>query len=135
MKDGDRQKWLTAFVFSPLVLVVIFMMTAVASIFAQTATAGNIAGTVSDQSAAVVSGIPIILKNLDTGGSTSTTTAAQGAYTLSLLPPGRYSVSVNAAGFRGLVKNATVALGTGNTVNLQPVAGLKGRGSKERPIL
>ena len=31
MKDADRQKWLTAYLFAPLALVIVFMMMVVAS--------------------------------------------------------------------------------------------------------
>ena len=95
------------------------MVTAVASLFGQTATTGDIAGVVTDPTAAVVTGVPITLKNVDTGSSTSTTTNAQGSYNFSLLQPGNYSVSANVAGFQKILKTVTVTLGTSTTVNLQ----------------
>ena len=119
MTNDDRQRWSTAFLFAPLVLVIVFLMTAVASIFAQTATTGDLAGLVTDPTAAVVTGVPITLKKVDTGNSTSTTTNAQGSYNFSFLQPGKYSVSVNATGFQKVTKTVTVTLGTSTTVNLQ----------------
>src|SRR5580700_3450508 len=119
MKGDGPQTWSAVFLFAPIALLVVFMMTAVASLFGQTATTGDIAGVVTDPSAAVVTGVPMTLKNVDTGSSTSTTTNAQGSYNFSLLPPGNYLVVVNAVGFQKVTKPVTVTLGTSTTVNLQ----------------
>src|SRR5580698_7452235 len=119
MKGDGPQTWSAVFLFAPIALLVVFMMTAVASLFGQTATTGDIAGVVTDPTAAVVTGVPIALKNVDTGSSTSTTTNAQGSYNFSLLQPGKYSVSANVAGFQKILKTVTVTLGTSTTVNLQ----------------
>src|SRR5579862_9079461 len=119
MKDGGQQTWSAVFLCTPMALLIVFMMTAVASLFAQTSTTGDIAGVVTDPTAAVVTGVPITLKNVDTGSSTSTTTNTQGSYNFSFLQPGKYSVSVNATGFQKVIKTVTVALGTSTTVNLQ----------------
>src|SRR3984957_11959236 len=119
MKDADRQKWLTAYLFAPLALVIVFMMMVVASMCAQTATTGDIAGIVTDQTSAVVAGVSVTLKNVDTGGSTSAITNAQGSFNVSMLQPGRYSISAKAAGFQGIAKTVTVALGSSTTATLQ----------------
>src|SRR5580693_8150543 len=119
MKDGGQQQWSAASLCAPIALLVLFMMTGVASLFGQTATTGDIAGVVTDPTAAVVTGVPITLKNVDTGSSTSTTTNAQGSYNFSLLQPGNYSVSANVSGFQKILKTVTVTLGTSTTVNLQ----------------
>jgi hypothetical protein len=119
MKGDGPQTWTVVFLFAPIALLVVFMITAVASLFGQTATTGDIAGVVTDPTAAVVTGVPITLKNVDTGSSTSTTTNAQGSYNFSLLQPGKYSVSANVAGFQKILKTVTVTLGTSTTVNLQ----------------
>jgi hypothetical protein len=119
MKDGGQQTWSAVFSWGPTALLIVFMMTAFASLFAQTSTTGDIAGVVTDPTAAVVSGAPITLKNVDTGSSISTTTNAQGSYNFSLLQPGNYSVSANVAGFQKVLKTVTITLGTSTTVNLQ----------------
>jgi len=119
MKGDGPQTWSAVFLFAPIALLVVFMMTAVASLFGQTATTGDIAGVVTDPTAAVVTGVPITLKNVDTGSSTSTMTNAQGSYNFSLLQPGNYSVSANVSGFQKILKTVTVTLGTSTTVNLQ----------------
>ena len=118
MKDVDRQQRSNTFVHTYLMLLLVALMAAV-RVGAQTSTTGDIAGVVTDPTAAVVSGAPITLKNVDTGSSISTTSNGQGAYNFSLLQPGTYSVSANVAGFQKVLKTVTVTLGTSTTVNLQ----------------
>src|SRR5579859_23874 len=120
MKDGGQQKWADTCLFIPTPLLSVFVvLMAVVSLWAQTATTGNISGVVTDPSAAVIAGVPVTLKNLDTGSSTSTTTNEQGSFSFSLLQPGRYSVTANTAGFQAITRNVTVALGSSVTANLQ----------------
>jgi hypothetical protein len=120
MKNGGQQKWADTRLFIPTPLLsIFFVLMAVVSLWAQTATTGNISGLVTDPSAAVIAGVPVTLKNLDTGSSTSTTTNAQGSFSFSLLQPGHYSVAANTAGFQAITRNVTVALGTSSTANLQ----------------
>ena len=64
-------------------------------------------------------GVSVMLKNIDTGSSASTTSNSQGSYNFLLLAPGNYSVSAHAAGFQGVAKNVTVALGSSVTANLE----------------
>jgi len=118
MKDVDRQQRSNTFVHTYLMLLLVALMAAV-RVGAQTSTTGDIAGVVTDPTAAVVPGAPITLKNVDTGSSISTTSNGQGAYNFSLLQPGTYSVSANVAGFQKVLKTVTVTLGTSTTVNLQ----------------
>ena len=118
MRDCDRQHRSNTFAQAQLLLLLVVLMAAVSG-DAQTSTTGDIAGAVTDPSAAVVTGVPMTLKNVDTGSSTSTTTNAQGSYNFSLLPPGNYLVVVNAVGFQKVTKPVTVTLGTSTTVNLQ----------------
>lgn len=118
MKDGGRQQRSNSFAQTHLVLLLVVLMAAV-NVGAQTSTTGDIAGVVTDPTAAVISGASIILKNVNTGSSTSTITNEQGSYNFSLLQPGTYSVSANVAGFQKVLKTATVTLGISTTVNLQ----------------
>ena len=118
MKVGGQQKGSTLYR-SATALAFVFAVMVGANLHSQTSTTGDIAGVVTDQTAAVVSQVSVTLKNIDTGSSTSTTTNSQGSYNFSLLQPGRYSVSAAAVGFQTIVKRATVALGSSITVNLQ----------------
>ncbi|HZB24518.1 MAG TPA: TonB-dependent receptor, partial [Vicinamibacterales bacterium] len=65
---------------------------------------GAIEGAVSDRTAAVVAGARVVARNLDTGLTKDTQSAADGFYRILLLPPGRYRVTVEAPGFATLVR-------------------------------
>ena len=116
---GDQQKWSTIYSYTLAVFVFVFLVMTVSSLWAQTSTTGAIAGVVTDPSAAVLPGVSVMLKNIDTGSSASTTSNAQGSYNFPLLQPGHYSVSATAAGFQGVAKKLTVALGSSVTANLE----------------
>ncbi len=60
---------------------------------------GVIAGTITDPSGAVVANAKITITNTGTGLSQNTTTGAQGEYRFPLVPPGTYSVRIEASGF------------------------------------
>src|ERR1035438_7722752 len=109
MKDCDQQQRSNTFAQTHLMLLLVVLMAAI-RVGAQTSTTGDIAGVVTDPTAAVVSDASITLKNIDTGSSTSTTTNAQGSYNFSLLQPGNYSVSANVAGFQKVLKTVMVTL-------------------------
>jgi hypothetical protein len=72
--------------------------------FAQTATA-ELSGTVTDSSGAVVGNAKVMAANAETGTSRSAVTDQTGAYVFTLMQPGTYNVSVEAAGFRKTVAN------------------------------
>ena len=69
---------------------------------AQTTT-GSIVGTVTDPSGAVLSGASVTVTNMGTGISVKTNTDSAGNYVVSPLLVGRYSVSVEAPGFKRAV--------------------------------
>lgn len=60
---------------------------------------GVISGTVVDPSGAVVPNATVTITNTGTGASQTTKTGSGGEYRFSLVPPGAYSVQINAAGF------------------------------------
>jgi hypothetical protein len=69
-----------------------------AFLFAQSDTA-SLSGNVSDPSGASVVGAKVSLRNLSTGSRRLTVSDIQGAYHFSLLVPGPYEITVEAAGF------------------------------------
>jgi len=83
--------------------------------FAQTVTSGDITGTVSDPSGAVVSGATVTLTNIADGHTQATTTNASGVYRFSFLKDGDYKMSVASKGFKSV--NQTVTVGVGQVVN------------------
>src|SRR5271166_5720736 len=81
------------------------------SLIAQSLVSGDLTGTVTDPSGAVVPNATVALKSNSTGATRTTTTNANGAYRFSLLPPGNYSVTVSAQGFNKTDTTASVAVG------------------------
>ena len=77
--------------------------------------AGDITGTVTDQSGAVVPGAAVTVTNTGTGGIRSTETLSLGAYRFLLLPPGVYELKVEAPGF-GALTRASIQVTVGQTV-------------------
>lgn len=67
--------------------------------FAQSATTGRISGTVVDQNSARVVWAEITIENDATGEKRQTKTDKEGNYTIALLRPGQYLVSIRATGF------------------------------------
>lgn len=80
---------------------------------------GIIAGTITDESGAVVPNANLTITNKATGGPRSVATNADGFFSVPALPAGEYEVRAELKGFRTLVRDATVAIGTTTTVDLK----------------
>jgi len=70
---------------------------------AQTTTA-TISGTVSDETKALLAGVSISVKNLDTGMIRVATTDSEGRYRVALLSPAHYEVQAAANGFQTAIR-------------------------------
>ena len=81
--------------------VLAFVMLACLSLSAQQIT-GNIRGTVTDPSGAVIRGAAVTARQAETGLSRATTTDRDGNYVLLELPVGHYRLQVAATGFPGI---------------------------------
>jgi len=80
------------------------------------ATTGEVTGRVSDASGQVIPGATVTAKNVDTAFTRATTSNASGDYLLTLLPPGRYQITVGKTGFKKATRDVAVAVGTRQTV-------------------
>jgi Carboxypeptidase regulatory-like domain len=85
---------------------------------AQSLISGDIQGTVTDPSAAVIAGATVALKSLDTGATQNASTNASGAYRFSLLKPGHYTVTVTQPGFQKAERAVEVSVGQLVTADL-----------------
>ncbi|HEU4837156.1 MAG TPA: carboxypeptidase-like regulatory domain-containing protein, partial [Pyrinomonadaceae bacterium] len=65
---------------------------------------GSLTGKISDPNGAVVPGSKVEIRNIETGIVTSATTGEDGAYSFSLLPPGKYSLTVTKDNFNTAVR-------------------------------
>ncbi len=93
------------------------------SLMAQSLVSGDLTGTVTDPSGAVVSGATVSAKSEATGATRNTTTNGNGAYRFSLLPPGNYSVTVAAQGFNKSDTTASVNVGQATIADVKMSVG------------
>lgn len=89
------------------------------------ATTGGFRGVVSDVNGGVVPNAVVVAKNTGTGVEYKATATGEGLYSVSRIPPGRYSVTVEVQGFKkGEYQDAEVSVGRDTVVDftLQPGA-------------
>lgn len=89
-----------------------------AGLFAQTTTTGDLAGTVTDPSGAVVPNATVTITNDATGSTQTVVTNGSGFYRAASLAPGSYTIGTNVQGFAPAKKRADVAVGTATTINI-----------------
>jgi hypothetical protein len=85
-----------------VVLAGILVMAAPSAMLAQINTV-NLSGTVTDPQGLAVSGAKVTVTSSATGAERTATTNSSGRYELIGLPPGNYSVTIDAGGFDELV--------------------------------
>ena len=110
------------FITGLLALLVVALMMA-PSLMAQSLVSGDLTGTVTDPSGAVVSGAAVTLKNDATGQTRNTTTNGSGAYRFSLLQPGNYTVTASATGFSKAQSTTSIAVGQATIADLKMAVG------------
>src|SRR6266851_9797235 len=71
---------------------------------AQNANTGEIKGTVTDNSGAVLPGVKVTITNVQTGVATVATTNSAGIYDAPSVPIGDYKITFTKEGFRDLVR-------------------------------
>ena len=105
-------------IFMRAIVFVICAMFFVAA--AQAQYRASIQGTVSDSQGAAVSGATVTLRNLETNQVSTATTDENGIYNFNALPPSKYSVTVEKAGFKKKVlENVGVIAEQANALNIQ----------------
>ena len=80
--------------------LMIAALVGISAVHAQTAATGQIVGTVFDPSNAAITGADVTVQSSVTNLSRRVSTDAGGGYTVALLPPGVYSMTVSAKGFK-----------------------------------
>jgi len=73
-------------------------------------TSATISGTVKDQTQAVLPGVDILVRNIDTGLTRAAVTDANGYFTIPGLPPGPYETRAALPGFAPAVERVTLAV-------------------------
>ena len=72
---------------------------------------GSVSGLVLDPSGAAVAGTEVTVKSADTGYQRTSKSLADGAYSLTDLPIGAYSLTASATGFLGVEQQVNVGVG------------------------
>jgi outer membrane receptor protein involved in Fe transport len=110
--------------------VLAFVMLTCLSLSAQQIT-GNIRGTVTDPSGAVIQGASVTARQAETGLSRMTTTDREGNYVLLELPVGHYSLQVASKGFEEYVHDG-ITLNVDETASVSPHLAV---GSEKQQVL
>ncbi|MGA3210563.1 MAG: TonB-dependent receptor, partial [Terriglobales bacterium] len=98
-------------------LVVLFLGSFFASFLSATGPTGTITGTVTDPSGAIVQKAHVTVRNEETNALRETQTNGDGDYTIALLSPGHYQVTVEMQGFQKAVTSG-VTLNVDQTVRV-----------------
>src|SRR5208282_3387285 len=89
----------------PVVLLVSLVLAGGARVsFAQAIGSGDIRGTVTDGTGAVVTGATVSVLNVDTGVSKDYTTNSVGLYDTASIVPGHYKLTFGKQGFETLIR-------------------------------
>lgn len=89
------------------------------------ATTADLAGTVRDASGGVLPGATVGVTNIETNVARTVTTTNDGRFAAPALPPGRYTVRVELAGFAPQARD-DVTLSLGEYIELELTLGLAG---------
>ena len=122
--NSSRKERVFALLTAWALVLGMFLPLSATSVMAQ-ATTGTLRGTVTDPNGAAVAGATVTVQNEATGVTTPPlTTNSEGAFDAPGLPPGSYSVTVEAAGFKRAVNKGTnVNVGVVNPVAVVLEAG------------
>jgi len=109
-----------------LLTVLIMWLTGPVGVAAQSQiTTGVIDGIVVDASGAILPGVDVEIRNVDTNLTRTLTTDRDGRFVALQLPPGRYTVTLKLAGFATVVQES-VLVSVGEAVRLGPVMKVSG---------
>ncbi len=112
-----RRRWLRSV--GPRFVALAACLAVVAPALAQVnTTTSEISGTVRDEGGVGLPGVAIHGANVETGFRRIATTDTNGKYLLTLLPPGKYSVTARLQGFQSIERDGlTLALGSSSRVD------------------
>lgn len=106
------------FSWKPMTSILILMLLAASMAWGQATT--SLRGTATDPDGNAVTGANVALVNPESKIERTVTTGTQGEYQFLLVPPGSYTLTVKAAGFRGYEqRNLVLLVNTPATANVQ----------------
>src|SRR5580704_9375070 len=83
----------------------IYLLLAFTSRLPGQGTSGSFTGTVTDATGAIIQGSSVTVTSVDSGRTWQTQTNDAGVYNLPSVPPGVYTLAIEAAGFKRLTTN------------------------------
>src|SRR6185369_11085130 len=101
-----------------LVSLFFVLLFSASALMAQLGAAASLSGTLTDPSAAIVSGRPLNLRRVATGVTRTVVTSPDGTYRFADLAPGRYEISVQTEGFAEHKESIELTVGEQAVVNL-----------------
>ena len=105
-------------------LFIVTALIAASALDAQGPGAGSIVGTVTDPDGAALAKANVTVAHEGTLASRSVVTSSEGAFRFALLPPGTYSITIEATGFqRKIVKSARVITSESTTLEIKLAIG------------
>ena len=104
-------------------LLVLLLVLSVPLLLVAQSDNGNIQGTITDSSGAVVSGATIDVTNQATGQTVNAVSGGAGDYAVNALKPGQYQVQVKATNFSSVTQNVTLQIGQTLPLNFALKAG------------
>jgi hypothetical protein len=110
--------------FTATYLPLLLALTSFCATLSAQAPTGSINGTVIDASGAVVPNATVTVTDKATASARTLTTNAEGLYSAPSLPAGDYEIKAEVAGFKTLVRQATVVAGGAATVDMAMAVGL-----------
>ncbi len=88
------------------------------SVYGQTITTGDLTGTITDATSAVVPSATVTLKSTDTGEVRTVQTNNNGVYHFIFVKPGNYTISATSAGLTSDTTKVVVEVGQAVTLDL-----------------
>ena len=101
---------------SGFVRLALLLICCTASAFSQSQITGRLAGTITDEKGAVITGAQVVAVNRTTNDERLVVTDDTGNYSVSLLLPGAYQVTFKAVGFNAAVFDSVQVVITGTTM-------------------
>jgi hypothetical protein len=114
--EAERGSMRTTIIRALAILALLFVFSSL--VFGQAET-GQITGTVTDPTGAIVSGAKVTITDVNTGASRTATTNGAGSYTITNLKPSTYDVVVEGPGFAKFSRRIDVTVGSKNEVSAQ----------------
>src|SRR5215510_14907290 len=111
---------------SSLLAASVILLLLAPGVFGQTATTGMIEGTVADPNGAVVPGATVKVTSPNLIRTQTATTDSQGRYRLVNLPPGKYSVTIEAVSGFAKFEQANIEVNLSKTATFDVKLQLQG---------